>query len=78
MEYLFEMHTHTKEVSTCAVAYAEDLIESYRNSDYKGIVMTNHLNASTFERAGFQGQISPCGSPVKFIISKPCGAIFLK
>ncbi len=54
MEYLFEMHTHTKEVSTCAVAYAEDLIESYRDSDYKGFVLTNHLNASTFERAGLE------------------------
>lgn len=52
MEYLFEMHTHTKEVSTCAVAYAKDLIESYKDSDYKGFVLTNHLNASTFERAG--------------------------
>lgn len=54
MEYLFEMHTHTKEVSTCAVAYAEDLIESYRDSDYNGFVLTNHLNASTFERAGLE------------------------
>ena len=52
MENLFEMHTHTKEVSTCAVAYAEDLIESYKDSDYAGFVLTNHLNASTFERAG--------------------------
>ena len=54
MEYLFEMHTHTKEVSTCAVAYAEDLIESYKNSDYKGFVLTNHLNPSTFERVGLE------------------------
>ena len=52
MEYLFEMHTHTKEVSTCAVAYAEDLIESYKDSEYAGFVLTNHLNASTFERVG--------------------------
>ena len=54
MEYLFEMHTHTKEVSTCAVAYAEDLIESYKSSDYAGFVLTNHLNASTFEIAVLQ------------------------
>lgn len=54
MEYLFEMHTHTKEVSTCAVAYAEDLIESYKNSDYAGFVLTNHMNPDTFERAGLE------------------------
>ena len=54
MEYLFEMHTHTKEVSTCAVAFAEDLIESYKDSDYAGFVLTNHLNASTFERVGLE------------------------
>lgn len=52
MKYLFEMHTHTKEVSTCAVAYAKDLIESYKNSEYAGFVLTNHMNASTFERVG--------------------------
>lgn len=52
MEYLFEMHTHTKEVSTCAVAFAEDLIESYKDLGYSGFVLTNHLNASTFERVG--------------------------
>jgi hypothetical protein len=52
MEYLFEMHTHTKEVSTCAVAYAEDLIQSYKSSNYAGFVLTNHLNASTFNVAG--------------------------
>lgn len=52
MEYLFEMHTHTKEVSTCAVAYAEDLINSYKDSDYKGFVLTNHMNPETFERVG--------------------------
>ena len=54
MEYLFEMHTHTKEVSRCAVASAEELIESYRHSDYSGIVLTNHMNTQTFERVGLE------------------------
>ena len=54
MEYLFEMHTHTKEVSGCAVAYAKDLIESYMDSEYTGIVLTNHLNAHTFKRVGLE------------------------
>ncbi len=52
MEYLFEMHTHTKEVSVCAVAYAEDLIDSYKASDYAGFVLTNHMNPETFKRVG--------------------------
>lgn len=52
MEYLFEMHTHTKEVSTCAVAYAEDLINSYKSSDYSGFVLTNHMNPDTFSCIG--------------------------
>jgi hypothetical protein len=54
MEYLFEMHAHTKEVSVCAVAYAKDLIESYKDSDYAGIVLTNHINEATFKNVGLE------------------------
>lgn len=50
MEYLYEMHAHTKEVSNCAVATAKDLVESYKGTEYKGIVLTNHLNEMTFKR----------------------------
>ncbi len=50
MEYLYEMHAHTKEVSNCAVATAKDLVESYNGTEYKGIVLTNHLNEMTFKR----------------------------
>ena len=49
MEYLYEMHAHTKEISNCAVATAKDLVESYKDTDYKGIVLTNHLNPMTFK-----------------------------
>jgi len=48
------MHTHTKEVSTCAVAYAEDLINSYKDSEYAGFVITNHMNPDTFARADLE------------------------
>ena len=54
MEYLFEMHTHTREISVCAVAFAEDLIESYKDSDYAGFVLTNHINPSPFKDAGLE------------------------
>ncbi len=50
MEYLYEMHAHTKEVSNCAVATAKDLVESYKDTEYKGIILTNHLNEMTFKR----------------------------
>lgn len=54
MEYLFEMHSHTKEVSTCAVSYAPDMIELYSKTDYYGIVSTNHMHRGTFKRVGLE------------------------
>ena len=52
MEYLYEMHSHNVEVSTCAVATAEEMIKYYEGKGYTGIVSTNHMNNSTFKRAG--------------------------
>lgn len=50
MSYLYEMHAHTVEVSTCARATAEEMIEYYEGKGYTGIVITNHMNSSTFNR----------------------------
>lgn len=50
MEYLYEMHSHVKEVSTCSGTYAEKFIEYYTNIGYTGIVVTDHMNESTFDR----------------------------
>lgn len=52
MAYLYEMHAHNVEVSTCAVSTAKELVELYKGTDYVGIVSTNHMNDSTFKRAG--------------------------
>ena len=52
MPFLFEMHAHTVEVSTCAVSDAREMIELYEGKGYSGIVSTNHMNESTFERPG--------------------------
>lgn len=52
MSYLYEMHAHNVEVSTCAVATAKEMIEYYEGKGYTGIVSTNHMNHSTFYRAG--------------------------
>ncbi len=55
-EYLFETHCHTKEVSTCAVATAEEFISLYKNTEYNGIVVTNHMNSATFRRRGLENE----------------------
>ena len=52
MSYLYEMHAHVKEVSTCAGSNSELLANLYIDTDYTGIVLTDHMNASTFERKG--------------------------
>ncbi len=54
MEYLYEMHAHTKEISCCAGCYAKDLVECYKDTEYYGIVLTNHMNSSTFSKKEFE------------------------
>ncbi len=54
MEYLFEMHSHVKEVSTCSKTYAEQFIEFYTGIGYTGIIVTDHMNSDTFSRAGLE------------------------
>lgn len=49
MSYLYEMHAHVKEVSTCAGSNAELLASLYVDTDYTGIVLTDHMNGSTFK-----------------------------
>lgn len=56
MEYLYEMHSHVKEVSTCSGTYAEKFIEYYTDIGYTGIVLTDHMNESTFSRTGLEGE----------------------
>lgn len=52
MSYLYEMHAHVKEVSTCAPSSAEVLAGLYLDTEYTGIVLTDHMNAPTFDRKG--------------------------
>ena len=42
------MHCHTDEVSACGKVPAEELVEMYIQKGYDGIVITDHINASTF------------------------------
>ncbi|HIT54610.1 MAG TPA: PHP domain-containing protein [Candidatus Fimivicinus intestinavium] len=48
--FLYEMHLHTAEVSSCGNVPAEEAMRLYRKEGYAGVVVTDHLNDSTFAR----------------------------
>ncbi len=52
MSYLYEMHAHISEVSTCSPTPAQVLADLYIDSEYTGIVLTDHINYETFSRKG--------------------------
>lgn len=53
-KFTCEMHAHTSETSRCAHISARDMIKDYLKAGYDGIVITDHLSPSTFER--FEGK----------------------
>lgn len=44
MEYLYDPHTHTKEVSSCGWMPAQEVIGLYHSRGYAGIAVTDHLH----------------------------------
>ena len=54
MSFLFEMHLHTDEVSRCANIPAKQIAELYLTTNYKGIVVTDHMNSSTFSKEPYK------------------------
>ncbi|MCD7774692.1 MAG: PHP domain-containing protein [Clostridiales bacterium] len=50
MEYKYELHCHTKEVSLCGRVPVRDIIEMYKDKGYSGIVLTDHYSPMTFYR----------------------------
>jgi predicted metal-dependent phosphoesterase TrpH len=48
MEYKYELHCHTGDVSRCAAIDAEKLVEMYKEKGYDGIVITDHYSPQTF------------------------------
>ena len=50
--YLFDVHTHTSEVSPCGVFTAEETVDAYCALGYDGICITDHFNAHTLDRLG--------------------------
>ena len=43
MEYLYETHMHTSEVSGCAVSTAAEQVCAYKKMGYTGIIVTDHF-----------------------------------
>ncbi len=48
MEYKYEIHCHTKDVSKCGQVPAEDVVNFYKEKGYSGIVITDHYSPMTF------------------------------
>ena len=48
LPYLYETHVHTSEVSRCGHVDAADVVRRYHDLGYNGIVLTDHINRSTF------------------------------
>lgn len=55
MDYKYEIHCHTKDVSVCGHVPAEEMVKLYKEAGYDGIVITDHYSPATFP---FQEQIS--------------------
>jgi len=43
MEYLYETHMHTSEISRCATSSAAEQVIAYKNRGYTGIIVTDHF-----------------------------------
>ena len=48
MEYKYELHCHTGEVSRCASCPAARMVEIYKEKGYSGMVVTDHYSPQTF------------------------------
>ncbi|MCQ2354481.1 MAG: hypothetical protein MJ102_05170 [Clostridia bacterium] len=53
MKYKTELHCHTREVSKCGKASAEQAVECYVAHGYTTLVLTNHLSRFTFNNRRF-------------------------
>lgn len=50
--YLFDMHIHTKESSSCGRVCAEDIVKRYKELGYDGLCITDHYTDAQFRRHG--------------------------
>ena len=52
MQYVYETHCHTDESSRCGKVPGIETARMYKEAGYSGIVVTDHFNSYTFEKAG--------------------------
>ena len=50
-EYLYDMHVHTEESSSCAHVPAKAVVQRYKDLGYDGIVITDHMSEYKMKRA---------------------------
>lgn len=48
MQYKYELHCHTKEVSRCGQVPAAEIVKMYKDAGYSGIVITDHYSPMTY------------------------------
>lgn len=51
-QYKIETHLHTNHVSKCGHLDAETLVAKYHEAGYRGIIVTDHYNRTTFDFLG--------------------------
>ncbi len=49
-EYKYEIHAHTKEVSSCGHVHSAEAVRMHKDAGYQGIVFTDHFNEEYFGR----------------------------
>ncbi len=49
MMYKTELHLHSVDVSSCATATAEEIVEAYTAAGYTTVVLTNHMSIFTYK-----------------------------
>ncbi len=52
MQYVYETHCHTDESSRCGRVKGADVVRMYQEAGYAGVVITDHFNSYTFDKAG--------------------------
>lgn len=50
MQYLYETHIHTSEVSGCGKVSIRESVELYKQKGYSGMMVTDHMIPSIFEK----------------------------
>lgn len=53
--YKYEMHLHTADVSPCAGATAEQIVQAYSEMGYSGVNVTNHWSREVLDYKNIEG-----------------------